>query len=310
MDYLRIIELLLPYLPNLVFILLALVAGRVLQKSVTRILRYLYKNFSLPRSYYLTLKLLLRLLIYTFTFLVVVVFIPGVNEQVIALVGIGLGVIVSLSSTSTIGNAVAGLIIYFTRYLHEGDRVDIELLFVHIKTVKDEIVSIPSLSVLNNKIINYSQLDRFIIHLELSLGYDLDPGVIENLLVKAADATDGLLKDPKPFVLITALKDYNVLYEVNAYTDNPGGMIQLKSALRRNILAEFARAGVQIMSPAFVNIKERADFDKIVPRQVSCVLMEQCLSPLEREKLVKSVVEAKKKIEQKKTQEVKVKKDS
>ncbi|MBD3262154.1 MAG: mechanosensitive ion channel [Candidatus Altiarchaeales archaeon] len=306
----------LPYLPNLLWIILIIAATRLALGSTGQLLFLIHKHLNIPRRYYLTVRALLHAAIYVFAFILILVFTPGVNQHVIALLGIGIGVVVSLSSTTTIGNAVAGIIIYLTRPIHEGDRVEItgvlgdvvnlELMYVHLKTIKDEIVSIPSLQVLNNKIINYSQLDSTIIYVRLSLGYDIEPRQVEELLIKSALETEGILKDPKPFILIRGLDNFTVTYELNAYTDKPQSMVDLKSSMRRNILNTFACDRVQIMSPTYVNIKERMGVDKIIPEHISSYFEKQCVSEEERKVLEDKVAEAKKKLEEKKKKDIKL----
>ena len=41
------------------------------------------------------------------------------------------------------------------------------------------------------------------------------------MLIEAARRTPGLLRDPPPFVLQTALGDFCVTYEINVYCDTP-----------------------------------------------------------------------------------------
>ncbi len=303
-----------PYVPNILAIIFVIALSRVGFGSMSQILRFLYKNLKIPKGYYLTVRIVLRLFIYGLTFFTVLLFIPGFDEKALALVGIGIGVVVSLSSTTTIGNVVAGFIIHFTRPIREGDRVEIdgmlgdvvsiELLFVHLKTVKDVIVSIPSLQVLNNKIINYSPLDTMILYVRVTLGYDLDPAVAEKLLLRAAAATEGILKDPKPFVLISNLYDHCVEYEINGYTDNPNLSVVLRSNISRNIIVEFSKAGVQIMSPHYLNIMELPKFDKIIPEH----LTRPCDAPAQvpKEEQQKKIVEAKAKLEKKKQENIKL----
>ncbi|MFC2162412.1 mechanosensitive ion channel family protein [Candidatus Altiarchaeota archaeon] len=316
MNIQTVFEFLTPYLPNLISVLFVLILTHFILRSLNKILYSIYRKFNLPRSYFLHVRAFSRILIYIIATFLILLAVPGVNEKVIAIVGIGIGLMVSLSSTNTIGNAVAGAIIYLTRPIHEGDRIEIdgvlgdvvslELLFVHVKTIKDEIISIPALHVLKNKIVNYSQLDQVILYVSITLGYDLDPGLVEELLIESIEASDDILKDPKPFVLINNLNDYTIDYEVNGYTDKPHLMINTKSNIRRNIITHFTRAGVQIMSPAYVNIKQRSGVDKMIPEQISYYFEKECIPQEEKDMLVQKVVEAKKKLEEKKKKDIKI----
>ena len=54
----------------------------------------------------------------------------------------------------------------------------------------------------------------------------------------------------------TALNDFNVSYEINAYTDKPNDMAQIYSDLHQNIQDEFNRGGVEIMSPSYFALRD------------------------------------------------------
>ena len=72
------------------------------------------------------------------------------------------------------------------------------------------------------------------------------------MLLLAAKRTDGLLEEPRPFVLQTALADYAVNYELNVYCSDPRQMMPLDTALHRNVQDVFNAHGVQIMTPSYV----------------------------------------------------------
>ena len=78
-----------------------------------------------------------------------------------------------------------------------------------------------------------------------------------------ANRTEGMLREPPPFVLQTSLGDFCVTYEINAYCDSPQEMAMLYTALHRNILDVFNEHGVQIMTPAYEGDPEKP---KVVPK--------------------------------------------
>jgi small-conductance mechanosensitive channel len=79
---------------------------------------------------------------------------------------------------------------------------------------------------------------------------------VHQLLLDAAAATPGLLADPKPFVWQTALNDFYVTYEINAYTGVPAEMPAIYAALHANIQDAFYKGGVEIMSPHFTALRD------------------------------------------------------
>ena len=196
-------------------------------------------------------------------------FIPGSKSEAFKGVSIFLGVLFSLGSTSTISNVMAGLSITYMRAFKVGDRVrigdtvgdviDQTLLVTHLRTIKNEDVTVPNSMVLNAHIVNYSaraKEEGLILHTAVTIGYDAPWRTVHELLIEAARKTPCILVEPKPFVLQTALNDFYVTYELNAHTDDPQQMVNTYSALHRNIQDTFNEAGVEIMSPHYTQLRD------------------------------------------------------
>lgn len=193
--------------------------------------------------------------------------IPGIGTDVGKIITVFVGVIVSFSSTSTIGNFLAGVVIAYMRPFRRGDRVKIgevvgdvmeySFLYTRLRTPKNEEVLIPSLQVLNNTITNYSSApEGVVLHTAVSIGYDAPRDQVEELLLQAARRTEGCEQEPPPFVLVRSLDDFYVTYELNVYTRCPNQMQVLYSRLHQNIKDVFDAAGVEIMSPHYMAVRD------------------------------------------------------
>lgn len=192
---------------------------------------------------------------------------PEIAGTVVTIFSVLIGVAVSFAATSSIGNFLAGFLLMSWRPFKEGDRVEVgggvfgdvlevTLTYVKIRTIKDEIVYVPNLQVIGNRIINYSGLPALILHTNVTLGYDVDRHAAEEALLEAANMTWGVIKeDRKPFVLIRSLDQYFVTYELNAFTDKPNRMVEIYSNLHRNILDVFSKRGIKIVSPMHVKFE-------------------------------------------------------
>ena len=207
---------------------------------------------------------LVRLLVIAFTIVVAYPYIPGSETEAFKGVSLFLGVIFSLGSSSVIGNVIAGYTMIYRRAFHIGDRIRINehlgdvvetrLLVTHLRTPKNEEIVIPNSVILSSSVVNYSLLARegkLILHTSVGIGYETPWRQVEAMLVQAAERTEGLLAEPKPFVLQRALGDFAVTYEINAYCGDAQAMNQLYSRLHQNILDLFNEHGVQIMTPAY-----------------------------------------------------------
>lgn len=140
-----------------------------------------------------------------------------------------------------------------------GDVVEIGLFFTQVKTIKDEVTSIPNLVVMAKEVKNFSAKKMVLIHVPVTLGYGVDKEEAKNLLIKCARETKGIVsgEGKAPFVLFTELDKYTVTYEINAYTDKPAALVVTKSNLIDKILTEFKKANIELLSPAYVALKEK-----------------------------------------------------
>ena len=205
------------------------------------------------------------------TFVVAFPYLPGSDSAAFRGISVFLGLLFTLSSTAAVTNIVAGIIQTYTGAFRVGDLIKIggvtgfviekRLLTTRLRTFKNEEVSIPNGSVLNNNVLNYTTLAEergLVLHTTVSLSYDVSWRQAQDLLVDAALATPNVLPDPRPFILMlqTSLHDYYVAYQLNCYTKEAQLMGRTYTALHKNILDKFNEANVEIMSPTFAALRD------------------------------------------------------
>jgi small-conductance mechanosensitive channel len=128
-----------------------------------------------------------------------------------------------------------------------------------VRTIKNEEITIPNAIVLNSAVTNYSREAKthgLILHTSVTIGYDAPWRKVHELLAEAALGTPGVLREPAPFVWQTALNDFYVTYEINAYTAEARDMIDIYAALHARIQDCFYAAGVEIMSPHYTSLRD------------------------------------------------------
>lgn len=212
---------------------------------------------------------LMRILVILFVLVVAFPYLPGGESDAFKGISIFIGVLLSLGSGSAIGNITSGVIITYMRPFRVGDRIRVGdttgdvihkgLLVTRIRTPKNVEVVVPNANILGNQIVNYSALAQdqgLILHTTITIGYDVPWRHVHELMKAAALATPGILPDPAPFVLQTALNDWHVSYELNAYTREANALANLYSALHQNIQEQFNSAGVEIMSPSYYALRD------------------------------------------------------
>jgi small-conductance mechanosensitive channel len=220
---------------------------------------------------------LIRILLVAFMVIVAYPYIPGSGSEAFKGVSIFIGVLFSLGSSSIIGNLIAGYTMTYRRAFRIGDRImvgaytgDVEqvrLLMTYLRTPKNELVAIPNSVILNGEVVNYSTLagkQGLILHTTVGIGYETPWRQVEAMLLEAAARVPDLLGESPPFVLLKALGDFSITYEINAFCADPQAMNRLYAELHRNILDLFNEYGVQIMTPAY---EGDTDQPKVVPRE-------------------------------------------
>jgi small-conductance mechanosensitive channel len=211
---------------------------------------------------------IVRVLLYAFMIVLIYPYLPSSNSKIFQGVSVFLGLIVSFGSSSAIGNLVAGMIITYMRPFKIGDRIKINdvignvtektPIVTRLRTLKNEIVTIPNSTVINSQTTNLSESAKnegLIIHLDVSFSYETPWRTIHQLLIDAAEKTGGVMKTPHPFVLETAFNDFYVVYQINAYINDANRLTQITTLLYQNIQDTFNAAGIDIMSPHYYRIQ-------------------------------------------------------
>ena len=123
---------------------------------------------------------IIRFLLYAFMIAMIYPYLPGSDSGVFQGISVFVGLIISLGSSTVIGNIIAGLVITYMRPFKLGDRIQLnettgnvieKTPFVtRLRTPKNEVVTIPNSFIMSSHTTNYSVSARqygLIIH-----GYD------------------------------------------------------------------------------------------------------------------------------------------
>jgi small-conductance mechanosensitive channel len=207
---------------------------------------------------------IVRVLIVALAVVIVYPSIPGSDSTAFKGVSIFLGVLVSLGSSSTVGNLVAGIMVVYMRSYKVGDVIQVgeqmgrvietNLLATRLRTPWNVEITIPNATMISSNVVNFSReaADRgLILHSEVSIGYNASWRQVHAMLLRAAARTEGLLKDPAPFVRQRALGDFAITYQINGYTHEPQSMVRIYHDLHKHIQDEFNEYGVEIMTPHY-----------------------------------------------------------
>lgn len=207
---------------------------------------------------------IVKIMVIALSFIAVWPLLPMSDSEIFKGVSTFIGLLVALGGAGAISNVIAGLVITYMRSFKIGDRVKIgevmgdvkekSLLNTRIKTIKNEIITIPNAQMLNSHTINYTTAndeEGLILHTTITLGYDVPWRKVHDILIEAALATEFIKKLPHPYVLQTSLDDFYVSYQLNARTREIHKMALIYSEMHKNIQDKCNEAGIEILSPHY-----------------------------------------------------------
>ena len=217
---------------------------------------------------------IVRFLLYAFMIAMIYPYLPGAKSGVFQGISVFVGLIVSLGSSTVISNFIAGFLITYMRPFKPGDFIKVKdtmgtviektPFITRMKTIKNEIVTIPNSFIMSSDTVNYSASARkygLIIHTIMTMGYDVPWRKVHELLIKSALQTRGVLEHPKPFVLELDLNDNYMCYQINAYIKDAADMPDIMSDLLQHVQDNFHDAEIDLVAPHFFS-KREGEFPK------------------------------------------------
>ncbi|GJM60812.1 mechanosensitive ion channel family protein [Persicobacter diffluens] len=263
-----VVAAVLDYLPNLFFILVIVLVFRYMIRAIKAVFNEIkvgkikisgfYAEWAKPTYN------IIAFLLYSFMMVLIFPYLPGSQSEAFKGISVFVGVLISIGSSSAITNSIAGIVITYMRPFTIGDWIEVDgirgeliersMFVIRMRTNENKIMTIPNSSVLSNNTINLSmsnQRFKLIIHTEVTIGYDVPWRRVRDLLIRSAQETDGILQDPRPFVLTTQLNDFYIEYSIRCCTNYPAKIPRTLALLNQNILDNFNRGGVEILSPHF-----------------------------------------------------------
>jgi len=196
----------------------------------------------------------------------------AMRGQLLSLIGILLSAAIALSSTTFIGNIMAGIMLRVVRNARPGDFItvadltgritEMDLLHTEIQTEFRDLVTVPNLYMVTQPL-KVVRASGTIITAEVSLGYDVPHSEVRAILRQAA-ASAGL-KDS--FCQVRELGDYSIVYRVAGLLEEVTSLISARASLRAAMLDALHEAGIEIVSPSFMNTRALADDAQFIPER-------------------------------------------
>ena len=179
----------------------------------------------------------------------------GIDTSGITALIASLGVCVGLAVNGALSNLAGGVLILLTRPFRVDDFIeaqgisgtvaDIHITSTKIVTVDNKVVYVPNGSLANGNIINYSEKDTRRVDLDFSVAYSADSDKAKAIISDILDKHELVLKDPAPFVRMSAHGTSAIVIKTRAWVKN-SDYWAVYFDVTEAVKAEFDKNGIEI----------------------------------------------------------------
>jgi small-conductance mechanosensitive channel len=211
------------------------------------------------------------ILVGTLAFILVLPIEPSLKGQILSFLGIIISAGIALSSTTILGNLIAGVMNNWMNRFRNGDMIKINemqgrvtkksIFHTEIQLEDSNFITLPNLYIGTHPV-KLIRNTNTVISTSVSLGYDVSRSEIEEALKEAATATG--LTDP--YVYITHLGDFSVVYKIHGFLEDSSKFFSTSSLLNAMVMDKLHEKKIEIVSPTFMN-QRRVDEQQFIPKK-------------------------------------------
>lgn len=231
---------------------------------VSYILRLIHKLVTkkLPdedKNKFVSIFSFLRYLLYIVV-IVIVLSSSGVDLTVLLTASAALFVGLGFALQYLFQDIISGIMMILDQSLHVGDIIEVDgkvgrVFEIRLRTTRaltrdDKVVVIPNHIFLTDSIYNYTQNHKMTREaVKVGVAYGSDVNRVKEILIQVVKDQEGVLRNPKPFVLFEDFGDSALLFSINFYIRDSFGDPKIKSAIRFDIDAQFRENDITIPFP-------------------------------------------------------------
>ena len=196
----------------------------------------------------------------------------SLKGQILGFLGIVISAGIALSSTTVLGNLIAGIMNNSMNRFRNGDLIKIgdfhgrvikkSIFHTEIQLEDSNFITVPNLHIANNPV-KLIRKTNTVISTSVSMGYNISHDKIEGVLKDAAFAAG--LSDP--YVYITNLGDFSVVYKIHGFLAESDKYFSTRSLLNAKVMDKLHEEKIEIVSPTFMN-QRRVDDQNFIPDHV------------------------------------------
>lgn len=185
----------------------------------------------------------------------------GIDITVLITASAALFVGLGLALQELFQDIIGGIFIMVDKSLSVGDIIEIEggkvgrVFEIKLRTTRaltrdDKVIIIPNHKFISDIVYNYTQNHKTTREVvKVGVAYGSDTALVKKILLQCADAQNGVLKSPKPFVLFEDFGDSALLFGIYFFINDSFVDPRIKSEIRFRIDDEFRKNNITIPFP-------------------------------------------------------------
>lgn len=184
----------------------------------------------------------------------------GIDITVVLTASAALFVGLGLALQELFQDIIAGILIMTDKSLYVGDVIEVDgkvgkVFEIKLRTTRaitrdDKIIIIPNHKFISNTIYNFTQnhkMTREKVSVGVAYGSDVD--LVTKILLESLSEHQGVLKNPRPFVLFEDFGDSALLFSINFFVKDSFIEPRIKSSIRYTVDKKFRENKVTIPFP-------------------------------------------------------------
>jgi small-conductance mechanosensitive channel len=204
-----------------------------------------------------------KYLIWFVAFLIILTILEIDITPFLAAAGI-VGLAIALAAQDILSNFFGGAIIAVDKPFKLHDRIQIDQYYgdvisvgprsTRVRTLDNQIVTIPNAKVVDSFIVNHAMPDtRLKVRISVGVAYGSDVVKVKSLLLdiarKAADRYPFILAEPEPEVYFLEFGESSLNFQLVVWCNEFGMILNTKDALNTEIAIRFSEEGIEIPFP-------------------------------------------------------------
>ncbi len=169
------------------------------------------------------------------------------------------GVAVGFAAKDTLENFISGVTILLDRPFRVGDRIVVEDVYgtveeitlrsTRVRTLNNEIMVMPNIQMINQKLINHTMLGILRVEVPFGIAYKEYPEEARRVVLKLTEGDDRLHPDYPPECVVTGLNDSSVDMSLRLYLKNPLQEVQVRFEYIEKVREALREADIEIPFP-------------------------------------------------------------